>query len=243
MRRGNDRYVTSDKGPLLRIAKSLGDISVIYDVGSRDALDGIELAKAFGARELHIFECNPPSFRKCVDNVRKLVDPSEMRVYLNECAVSDFDGEANFFPINVQKTTTPHADGNPGASSLLRANTAYSRESYVQDEMKVRSTTLRTYCANHRPPDLLWIDVQGAELSALRGLGDALDVVRLIHVEVGFRAMYEKQPLFWNVHELLHKNFKLIAIDLGRWPAWPRLYSLLRFGPWVGNAIYVRREN
>jgi hypothetical protein len=38
--------------------------------------------------------------------------------------------------------------------------------------------------------DLIWMDLQGAELLALQGMGDLLNGVRYVHTELSFRAMY-----------------------------------------------------
>jgi FkbM family methyltransferase len=230
----------TDKSKLLEIAQRFGPIRVVYDCGSRDALDGIELTERTGAEELHVFECNPGSFKVCEDNVQKHLSNSSVKVYLNEIAISDRIGTIDFFPIDTAKTISPHEDGNPGASSLLLANGQYQAEKYVQDRLVVPTTTLAEYGRIHQTPDLLWMDLQGAELRALRGAGKMLDAVKVIHLEVGFRPMYHEQALFWDIDVFLRAcSFERAYLDLGRWPQWTSLYRLLRTGPWVGNAVYV----
>ena len=48
------------------------------------------------------------------------------------------------------------------------------------------------------------MDLQGAELLALQGMGDLLNGVRYVHTELSFRAMYTGQALFADVHSYLH---------------------------------------
>ena len=154
--RGNNMkiHTESEKTHIFNLVKKIGPIDVIYDCGSRDALDGLELAIETGAKELHVFECNPPSVEVCRSNIKKH-KPDGLIVYLNDCAISDKLGTISFFPIDVQKTVTTHADGNPGASSLFQANPEYPNEKYIQNEITVKTITLDEYCLTHRPPDLL----------------------------------------------------------------------------------------
>jgi FkbM family methyltransferase len=230
----------TDKSTILRYAPHA---EVVYDCGSRDALDGLEIAMRTNASELHIFECNPPAVELCRQNVRKHA-PASLKVTINDMALDERSGTISFYPIDPQKTITPHADGNIGASSLLRAAKDYPNETYVQNEITVKSISLDDYCATHRAPDVLWLDLQGAELRALRGGAKTLDCIDVIHTEVGFRSMYEGQALFWDIDGHLRDKFSLCHVDLGRWPraALP-LLRLLKKGPWVSNAIYRRRTN
>ena len=60
----------NEKQFLKKIVLSYGlEINVIFDCGSRDALDGIELFQIFDSAELHVFECNPPSVQVCKNNL------------------------------------------------------------------------------------------------------------------------------------------------------------------------------
>ena len=52
--------------------------------------------------------------------------------------------------------------------------------------------------------NLIWMDLQGAELLALQGMGDLLNGVRYVHTELSFRAFYTGQGLFAVVLSFLH---------------------------------------
>lgn len=231
----------TDKSSLLKIARQLPAIDVIYDCGARDALDGIELAQAFNASELHVFECNPPSVGVCRHNLA-IHRPPPLKSYLCTSAISDRVGEITFHPIDTASSITVHKDGNPGASSLFLASGNYTKERYVQTSITVPTTTLDDYCRTHRPPDLLWLDLQGAELMAIHGAAAVLSHVKAIHLEIGCREMYKGQALFWDIHEALNDRFHLVTFDVGRWPKMPTLYRWWKWGPWLGNAIYVNRS-
>jgi FkbM family methyltransferase len=231
----------TDKHRLVEWTKKVGKISVVYDCGARDALDGIELAVKVGAAELHVFECNPPSHRKCLSNLETYL-PANISFRLSADALSDRVGEIEFHPIDIERTITPHRDGNPGASSIFWASKAYTKEKYVQSTIRVPTITLDGYCQKNASPDLLWLDVQGAELLVLRGGAAVVPKAKIIHLEIGFRKMYEGQALFKEIDRELNGHFFLAEIDVGRWPKWPNLYSAINWGPWLGNAIYINRE-
>jgi FkbM family methyltransferase len=233
-------HTETDKSHLIRLVRNSGRaVRTIFDCGALHALDGIELAQLLGASELHTFECNPSSVDVCRRNHAEHL-PATIRGYICEQAVSDREGEIEFHPIDITKTVTAHKDGNPGASSMFLANGSYTREHYVQTTINVPTITLDTYCRSHSAPDLLWLDLQGAELLALQGARSILPSVGFIHIEVGFRAMYKNQSMFWDIDQFLRQEgFKLAHLDVGRWPRIPSIYSMLRFGPWLGNAIYT----
>jgi FkbM family methyltransferase len=162
---------------------------------------------------------------------------------LNDFALSDNVGTVSFRAIDTDRSETVHLDGNPGASSLFLASKDYTREKYVQKEISVPSNTLDVYCINASRPDLLWMDLQGAELMVLKGADCILSDVKCIHIEIGFRPMYVGQPLFFEIDRFLkNRGFELIDIDLGRWPRLLRLYKFFHFGPWIGNAIYINKK-
>jgi hypothetical protein len=70
------------------------DINVVFDCGSRDALDGIELFQSFNSKELHVFECNPPSVKICRNTLCHYLgeDFENSKWFLNDFALSDIVG-------------------------------------------------------------------------------------------------------------------------------------------------------
>lgn len=54
--------------------------------------------------------------------------------------------------------------------------------------------------------DFLKLDVQGFELSVLKGAQELLKKVLVLHTEVEFVEMYEKQPLFAEVDQFLRQQ-------------------------------------
>jgi FkbM family methyltransferase len=181
---------------------------VIFDVGSRDCIQSIEFYNLFPNSKIYAFECNPNTLHIC----RKNIEPYSDRITLIEGAVCDYDGEIKFYPINRDKTLTSWKDGNPGASSLFVSNGQYTVEKYVQDEITTNCHRLDTIMKkyNIERVDIIWMDLQGAELLAFKGLGTYLDNVKYIHTEVSHKEMYTGQVMFKELNDfILSKDFKI----------------------------------
>lgn len=184
--------------------KSRDDVGVIFDIGACHALESIEFAKRFKSARVFTFEANPVSCAVCLENVKDY--PS---ITVVSEAVNDYDGLCKFYPIDKDKTITTWEDGNRGASSLYLANGNYDHiEKYVQYEIEIPCIRLDSFCKKNSVDkiDIIWMDLQGAELKALRSLGSLLETVQIIHTELEINPMYEGQCLFNNVYEFLLDN-------------------------------------
>lgn len=206
-----------------RFAQMISDKNkayVIFDIGSRDCQQSIEFYKTFPNAKIYAFECNPNMLPTCRENIKNYTD----RITLVEGAVTDYDGEITFYPINTEKTITSHKDGNPGASSIFKSNGTYTIEQYVQDEVTVNCHRLDTVMQRLQIPrvDLIWMDLQGAELLALKGLGLHLATVEYIHTEVSLKEMYTNQVMFPELNDFLVKEFgfELQNRNITSWCGW-----------------------
>ena len=177
---------------------------IIFDVGSRDCKQSIEFYKTFPNRKIYAFECNPNTLHLC----KKNIIPYRDRITLIKGAVCDYDGRITFYPINQQKTKTTWEDGNPGASSLFKSNGKYTVETYVQDEITTNCHRLDTIMKKHNIPsvDIIWMDLQGAELLALEGLGNYLSNVEYIYTEVSHKEIYTGQVMYKELNDYMIKN-------------------------------------
>lgn len=202
------------------------DINVIFEIGARYCLDTLGFNRIIPKAKIFAFECNPrtlPVCRKAVKNIKNIT--------LIEKAVSDKIGKVKFFPTNPDETITTHKNGNPGASSMFIVSSKYPTDIIIQDEIEVESIRLKTFLKQNdiKAIDLLWMDIQGAELMALRGLEDDLSNVKLIHTEIEFIDIYEGQPLFKDVKKFLNeRNFYL--------------YDFTYISAYFGDAIFVNSK-
>lgn len=195
---------------------STSRIKTIFDIGARDCQQSLELSNAFSEAQIFAFEANPRTLPLCRNLAR-----ANPKIQLIEGAVNVFDGEVDFYPVDQERTQTTWRDGNPGASSLFVSNGEYTLEHYVQDKVRVSCHRLDSICRKYSISkiDLVWMDLQGAELLALQSLGKSLETIDYIFTEVSFRAIYHGQCMFQDVHAYLtNSGFDLqTEPDRGKW--------------------------
>jgi len=181
-----------------------GDVRWIVEVGARDCRETLGFAALFPQARVFAFECNPDTLPVCRAAVQ-----GQARIKLVEKAVAEREGRVKFYPVNPAT--------NPGASSLLVASGRYELEQYHQREIEVEAVALRSFLEAASIPriDLLWMDIQGAELAALKGLGARIADVSLIHAEVEFEEIYSGQPLFPEVRAFLEaQGFRFLGFTI-----------------------------
>jgi FkbM family methyltransferase len=185
---------------------------VILDIGARDMEESIFFSKKYPNSKIISFECNPNTLEICRNKIVGIEN-----IQLIDKAVNEIDGTCFFYPINKEKTITTWNDGNQGASSLFLSNGDYPYESYVQDKVTVECVRLDTILTelNINEVDLIWMDLQGAEMLALKSLGKFLKNVRVIYTEVEMNPIYTGQCLFKDVDSyLIDNNFEFIDGNL-----------------------------
>jgi FkbM family methyltransferase len=183
------------------------NIKTILDIGSRDLTEGSYFAERYPNATIYSFECNPATLPLCEKKAKNYKN-----IILTSKAVNEYTGFCTFYPTDPEKTITTWEDGNPGASSLFKANGNYPIEHYVQKEITVPCIRLDDVLKdnNIEKIDMLWMDLQGAELLALKSLGSYLEKVSFICTEVEINPMYENQALFKDVDNFLNKKFTKI---------------------------------
>ena len=213
---------------VVRHAKGLlGDsIRVVVELGARACNESRAFAELLPGADIYAFECNPDTLNVCRQSIRNYPN-----VHLMEYAVTDKCGSISFFKTDPTRTKTTWADGNPGASSLFHASGKYPVEQYAQIEVTVPAVTLHRFMSDHslETIDLLWMDIQGAELLALQGLGELISKVKIIQTEVEFLEIYQGQPLYRDLRRFLE--------DHGF-----RLLTFTTFGRYSADAIFVNNR-
>jgi len=206
------------------VRRHLGEAGMIFEFGARDCGESLAISKEFPEARIYSFECNRATLPVCRERVSR-----HPAITLVECAVGETDGIATFHPIDPARTVTTWSDGNPGASSLFVASGKYELETYIQGTEQVPITRPDTFMAQHGigRVDALWMDIQGAELMALKGFGELLQRVGLISLEAEFVEIYKDQPLFADVHAFLRKRGFLLV-------------GFLSLGKHSCDAVYVR---
>jgi len=184
-------------------------VETVYDIGAGSSEETVEMRERFPNAQVYAFECNPVCILNCTRNIINLD-----RITLLPICVNNYTGLVTFHPINQEKTLTTHEDGNPRASSLFMANGTYPHETYVQDSLKIPCMTIGDMIMlfDLPKPEIVWMDLQGAELAALQGIGD-LSSIKVIHTEVTNKEMYTGQAMYKEVKKYLEDNNFVCFLD------------------------------
>ena len=169
---------------------------IIFDVGAYIGEVAKTYRKTFPRARLYCFEPFPGSFRK----LETLSADPLVRLY--RVAISD-QADRTTLNINVDLSCN---------SIFQRPRTGpayYSPQARNVDQIEVDTTTIDSVCnkENIERIDILKLDVEGAELKALKGAHNKLSkhAVTLIYTEVVFISHYEGGCLFLELAGLLEQ--------------------------------------
>ncbi len=191
----------------------------IVIVGACYGLEVKTFLTRYPRAEIHVFEPSQRHYPRLQAAYAK-----EPRVHCHRLAVSDRCGSATFHEGSLQ-----------GTGSLLPVCDKDDPNAWVpfeaQEKFEVQLTTLDAYePLRDAPIDLLWCDVQGAELQVLRGGSQTLARCHAIFLEVATnRITYQSQCRFAELDRCAHEaGFHLAAI------------GLCPSGNGTGNAAWLR---
>lgn len=177
-------------------------VKIIFECGSHDGLDTLALYNHYLPKKIYSFECNPEAIalHKMNVNGNPFITLVEKAVY-NENKVIDF------YATDMERSI----DKNLGASSVLwhRDN----KVEFFQKKIQVEAIRLDDFMKANKVEhiDLLCMDLQGAEMIALEGLGDMIHNVRYIISEVSFEHYYKGDVLFKEIRRYLDdRGFNLL---------------------------------
>jgi FkbM family methyltransferase len=160
-RGGNPGYAlgTSDMEEQNAIARHLSAGQVFYDIGANVGFFTTLAARLVGPQgQVYGFEPFPASAATARDNAAR---NGFTHVQIIEAAVSNFDGEAVF---DVSNTITTFRLAKPGEDLEQTAHTI--KVPVVRMDGQI--------AAGLRPPNVVMIDVEGAELEVLEGMRETL---------------------------------------------------------------------
>ena len=134
----------------------------------------------------------------------------EQKNILNAVISDKNDEEVNFIITNNMQSSSilelyKHLEEHPGVIEIERR--------------KVKTITLNTLYENNNIPydryDFINLDIQGAELKALKGADKILPHIKAIYTEVSTKELYKNCVLLPELDEFLEKNgFKRIIISM-----------------------------
>lgn len=168
----------------------LDKIKVVFDVGSLNGMESVWFTQLLKDAKIYSFEANPSTYLNVSDNQKNYKNANCFNL-----AISDFVGETDFY------ITTE----NIGASSILKPMGGYAGTSY--EIINADATTIKEFSINNNVDniDILWMDLQGSELRALKGMGDMLKTTKIICSEVGLKPYYEGHNLYDEICNYLYE--------------------------------------
>ena len=220
------KHISEEIKSIIGKFQEIETIREIWEIGSRDGQDAQALSEVFPLANIHCFEPNPDTFTL----VEEVSAKSFGKIKAINLALSDSDGDITFNKIDTSLTITKWLDGNPGASSMFIANPDYEFEKYYQTPIRVKSLQAKTLIAGEdfTVPNLIWMDVQGAEGIVVKGFGQYVSSIDFIYVELSIKPLYLGQPLAAEIVKLLSENFY-----------W---YKNLSYGSWQFDALFVNKK-
>lgn len=161
---------------------------VIVECGTCNGEDTIDIFNTYKPDKLFTFEANPENHRWCREKLGQYPN-----IQFVDQAVSDITGTTTFYPGNIHKCRFP----NCGISSMYPFKPGHP-EFVLQEPVTIPCTRLDDFLKgqNVEKVDVVCLDVQGAELKALVGLGDYLNTVSVIISEVWYNTYYDGSPTY-----------------------------------------------
>jgi FkbM family methyltransferase len=206
------------------IARSPGSPRVILDVGAADGQDTLRYAMRFPSAQVFAFE--PLSFN--VEELRRKVDSRGLRdrIRIFQLALSDRDGDVDFWvsggtPPEVwakQLASPPGPTGWRYSSSMLEPLEHLKHWPWCTFERETVPARRLDALAGEEGIDRIdfaHLDVQGAELTVLRGAGALLGQIGGVWLEVSNAEMYRGQPLRAEVESFMSQHGFQLAFDAG----------------------------
>lgn len=156
------------EGEMSTILNLVNKDDVVLDIGSHIGIYALPTAKR--VEYVYCFEPDPYNFSKLEENkyLNKITN-----ITLENIAIAEEAGERTFF----------QGDKNTGKSSFSDIK--------AKEETTIRTTTLDDYILGKDVDSikLIRMDIQGAELSALRGAGKTLEMTNSLLIEMHPRQM------------------------------------------------------
>lgn len=135
------------------LSLSLQPGSVFYDVGAHIGVLSLVAARLVGARgKVFAFEADPANATRIEEHVRR---NGFEQIHILPCAVWSSGAHLRFERASAQSSL------NQGAVATGQVKTA--------NTLDVQAIAIDEFARGHAPPDLIKIDVEGAEAAVLRG--------------------------------------------------------------------------
>jgi FkbM family methyltransferase len=208
---------------LTELQSYLDSPKTIIEAGAADGIDTFIFASNFPSATVFAIEPVKQQYEHLL-----LKSKQASNIQLFNFALSDKNGEGSIFVGNGVG-----ALGGMGSSSLLKP---YRHEEFFPEikfefEQSITTLTLEKFISDAQidEVDLLWLDIQGAELAVLNASQEILmRKVKFLHLEISRVKLYEDMPNERAIRKFLRDAGFKCVID--------------RVGAISGNALYSNTQ-
>jgi FkbM family methyltransferase len=202
--------------PIDLIASLLPENPIVIEAGAQFGEDTDKMSVLWPKGKLYAFEPSPSSYQSLAQ-----LSLSRHNIFAFQMAVSNEKGIMPFYLAG-------------GASSLLTPQENFNQVYFhvdVDHPIFVDVIRLDEWLEEQQIPrvDFLWLDMEGNELNALKGLQKHLADVTLIYTEVNIQR-------FWN-DCVCYEELKSWLISQGFEEIWCEIVP-----HWQGNALFVNKK-
>ena len=182
------------------------EFHTIIDAGANVGQFALAAANRFPTANVHCFEPLPD-----VCEILKKNTKQYPKIHVYNCAVGDVSGKIQFYRNDYTPASSAMAiQGDQKDHNRMHCEGEHTKKIEV-DIFKIDDWVSRFHI-NIEKPVLLKLDVQGYEKKVLQGAIQTLEYIDYIVLEATFVKLYENQPLFNELHTMLHGvNFELTA--------------------------------
>lgn len=177
----------------------------ILEIGCHDGENTSWFIEKFRHANIHCFEPDPRAIKKFRDNFSEYSN-----VILHEFALGDEVGTATF---HQSAHSDPNSDWDASGSLMPPKNHLKEFPWVIFDSsVSVRVETLDAFCESNgiQEVDLIWMDVQGAELKVIAGGRKTFTNTRFIITEYNNKELYSGQPQMKQILTAL-PNHRVVA--------------------------------
>lgn len=193
----------------------LPDNPTIIEAGAFTGKDSKRLAQTWPNGTIHSFEPDPVIFAQLKKETKDIAN-----IHCYPLALAEKNGTATFWP--SQHPKKPDRPSQAGSLLEPKERLTWSNITFKQS-IEVKTITLTAWAKQHNISDidLLWLDLQGAELPVLKASKDLLQKVSYILTEVHFIEAYKNQAIYPHVKAWLEQEgFQMIGKDFTEEPTW-----------------------
>ena len=176
-------------------------LGTILDVGANIGQFALAAHFHFPDSQIHSFEPLPDLYPELVENSRRIKN-----VQCFNCALGESTGQMNFYRNHYSRLSSslPIDAANDHPRYRERKTSCLTVDVFRLEELSERWSVTG--------PVLLKMDVQGMEREVLQGSGTFLSRVDFVLCEMALIRLYQGQPLFDTMHELLKGfGYRLVA--------------------------------